>query len=134
MKLPPSPSESASIVPEWFPDFEPVTVIVPNSLVGMPRIVICVCGVATRSLGVGKTVTVVALAAAGASSASALANGSAAATGAQRRVIQDIMRGPRVCIRVGGHACAAGVRSLEQPERGDDAVSAGRLDVDLTRS
>ena len=30
MKLPPSPSESATTVPVWAPLTEPVTVIVPN--------------------------------------------------------------------------------------------------------
>ena len=46
MKLPPSPSESAAIVPAWTPLREPMTWIVPSEPAGIPRNVICVA--ATR--------------------------------------------------------------------------------------
>ena len=45
MKLPPSPSESAAIVPVWVPLFEPTTLIAPISLAAMPRKAIWVAGI-----------------------------------------------------------------------------------------
>ena len=57
MKLPPSPSESATTVPVWAPLTEPVTVIVPNWEVGTPRNVICVAGEAKWPPGIGNAYT-----------------------------------------------------------------------------
>lgn len=53
MKLPPSPSESPSIVPAWAPLLDPVTVIVPSCPAGTPRKAICVCGEAKWLPGIG---------------------------------------------------------------------------------
>ena len=53
MKLPPRPSESATIVPGCGPLLEPVTTTDPSWLAGRPRNVICVCGEATLPPGIG---------------------------------------------------------------------------------
>src|SRR5579863_4792080 len=56
-KLPPSPSESALIVPAWTPLLEPVTVIWPIEAAGIPRNTSCVAGEATWPPGIGNTST-----------------------------------------------------------------------------
>lgn len=57
MKLPPSPSESAAIVPAWTPLVEPITLIVPSCEAGTPRNVSWVAGEAKWPFGIGNTYT-----------------------------------------------------------------------------
>src|SRR6516165_1421612 len=57
MKLPPSPSESAWIVPLWAPVLDPTTWTEPMLLAGMPRKVIWVWGSALFVFGSGYTLT-----------------------------------------------------------------------------
>src|SRR3984885_4912217 len=57
MKLPPSPSESAAIVPPCTPLLEPITLIVPSRDAGTPRNVSWVAGDAKCPFGIGNTYT-----------------------------------------------------------------------------
>ena len=80
MKLPPCPSESASIVPLCAPELEPTTVTWPIWLAGMPLNVIWVWGSALFVFGLGNTATAGWASAAGAAASSADAATSAITT------------------------------------------------------
>src|SRR5438270_6732661 len=82
-KLPPLPSESPAILPPCLPLREPVTVMEPILLAGIPRNTIWACGGATWLPGIGKTYTVGAAAACDAHS-SAIRHAPAIATAARR--------------------------------------------------